>query len=725
MKNIFLRNYSKLQLLAGCFITVCLFIVSFYCIGSIDKARSYSVDFRAVNEDKDDDGTGHLLLRGLSLRKGTYNITIGYVADSDCSVEIVLDNDMWLTDQLPATNGEIGIREHMFELKFGSDRGRIDFTYPPGAQLNLAFINIGSESPMHYDGLVFGIILLILVPAVWAGMYFYNRSTHKSSLVVAVIMVIVQVFPFVVTHGLNLGIDLRAHMMRIEGIYYGLLDGQFPVVIYPEWNNSYGQVGTLYPNEFLYLPAVFRLIGMSQLGAYKLFLYLVICASAVIALASARTIFKRDWQICLAVVAICLDNKRLMDMLSYGRFGGATLAEMFYPLILAGLIEIFYQNRRKWYLLAYGIAGVFCCHVVFSTVVCIGVLIFSLCNINRLKDTSVYRYLGRTILLFSGLILGTTVCFVRFYFTDWGQDKLQWEPFMETLWPRGVGYEDKKWIYILTLLLICVICMAIVMIRGRLSYLNDSFAVSTLISGGVLFWMTTKAFPWALLRQIPAIEYYTNMLQSSFRFLAFADVFLIFSMCRILEEVVLSVENRRSYRSKTLVSAIVIIIVMCAVYYIQIYLDYFKDGSLLYYDAYIGEVEYQLGDYLPAGTLDEWYESDTGYISDEEAVSSLAYERKGTYVYYSYTNSRDGAYVEFPRFYYDGYVAEDEMADPVQVYKGDRNRTRVHLKTTDTPAIIRMWYHVPWYMTLACALSLGLWIASLMIVGVRIYKRID
>lgn len=134
-------------------------------------------------------------------------------------------------------------------------------------------------------------------------------------------------------------------------------------------------------------------------------------------------------------------------------------------------------------------------------------------------------------------------------------------------------------------------------------------------------------------------------------------------------------------------------------------------------------MEYQYDDYLPAGTVDEWYESDTGFISDENSVKSLAYEREGTYIFYSYTNTEEGAYVEFPRFYYDGYVAEDEMADPIPVYKGNHNRTRVYLKVTDKPYIIRMWYYVPWYLTLACSVSFGAWISSIMIVVARLRRK--
>ena len=153
------------------------------------------------------------------------------------------------------------------------------------------------------------------------------------------LFVIIQIPPFVMRPGLHLGVDTRGQMMRIEGVFYGLLDGQFPVVIYPEWNNSYGQLGVLYPNLFLYIPAVLRLFGMSQLGALKMFMFLVIVFSTVIALASARTIFKYEWQITTVLVLICLDDMRLQNMLSDGRIGGALLAEMFYPLIAAGLID--------------------------------------------------------------------------------------------------------------------------------------------------------------------------------------------------------------------------------------------------------------------------------------------------------------------------------------------------------------------------------------------------
>lgn len=724
IKSIF-REFNRIHY-AICFAaTIILFVAAVLFIKDTNKAKVYNLDFSSMSEDVADDGSKHLYVYGISLRKGTYDLAIGYVSDIASSITIALDNDTIRSEELaPAPKGNVV--SYDFELKSGTDRGKIDLNCPAGGDLRLVSVMVASDKPLNYDRLIIGVLMLLMIPCAWLGMFFFTRSTHKIPLVIAMIIVIIQILPLIMNTGLNLGIDTRAHMMRIEGIFYGLLDGQFPVIIYPEWNNSYGQIGVLYPNVFLYIPALFRLFGMSQLGACKLFLFLVIFASAAIALASARSIFRRDWQITIAVTVICLDNMRLLDMLGDGRIGGALLAEMFYPLVIAGLIEVFYRNKHKWYLLAYGIAGVACCHVMSATLVCLSVLLFLILSIRKLSDPKIRRAIVYAMGLFCGLVFGTAVLFLKYYFSDWGQDKLQWEDFVATLWPRGALYDDSKWIYVIALLLICAFSVTVLLIRKRGDLIRTTFFVPAFVCAAVLFVMSTVAFPWAILRRIRAVEYYTNMLQDSYRFLSLAACFLAFCIPCVLETVVMSIEGRRSYKSRTTIAACVLIAVLCSVNFLMINHEFFRSKNhTLYYDAVIGRTEYQMEDYLPSGTQSEWYKTDAGTISDEDAVKSLAYEREGTYVYYSYTNSKEGAYVEFPRFYYDGYVAENQMAEDVPVYKGDRNRTRVYLEVTDTPAVIRMWYHVPWYLTLAASLSFGLWIGSIMILGVRIIGRVE
>ena len=41
-------------------------------------------------------------------------------------------------------------------------------------------------------------------------------------------------------------------------------------------------------------------------------------------------------------------------------------------------------------------------------------------------------------------------------------------------------------------------------------------------------------------------------------------------------------------------------------------------------------IEFEYEDYLPRGTLTEYYESDAGFISDPDVIETLEYTRKGT-----------------------------------------------------------------------------------------------
>ncbi len=721
-------DLSKIQRIICILCSAALFAVALVMFIPDFHPGTFDVDFEAIHQ-KEENGTVSMELRGISLRRGSYDLAVGYVTKTAGNMEITLGNEVHINDELFITEDTGAIRSFHFDLNEGTDRGRIDITYPKGADLQLAFITISSDHMIYTDGIIWGIIFILLIPGVWLAFYFYNRSTHKASLIITIVAVAVQITPFVLQKGMHIGIDSQTHMMRIEGIYYGILDGQLPVVLYPEWNNSYGQIGVLYPNVFLYIPALFRLMGMSQLGVCKLFIYLTIIASALIALASARTIFERDWHINLCVIALTLEDIRLWDMLFRGRVEGSFLAEMFLPLVIAGLIEILYQNRRKWYLAAYGIAGVACCHVTSLTVVCLAVALFTLVSIRKIWERKVYKEIGSSLLLFFGLILGTAVCFAAFYSGDYSGNLL-WRDFTDMLW-SGKGTPDAhKWISVFGKAAICVWALILVIKRRLMRNLKGRFGLPLLISAAILTWMSTAAFPWDILRKIDIVRYYTDMLQSGDRFLNVAAVMLSFCIPAIVPATIRPKTDEETCQdqkriSKTWITSYAAITILS--FYNLIFNEYtFFVGTTeyMYHDNLIGEIEIDSDDYLPAGTQIEWYESDEGYISDEDAVQSLKYSSVGTHIYYEYTNSQDGAYAEFPKFYYKGYKATDEEGNPVEVTKGGRNRIRIGLKTTDTPASVSLWYSVPLYMTIATILSFALWLLSPVILAVRVNRRI-
>ena len=58
MKKRFWENYSIMQILAGCFATVCLIIVSIFLLRTVNGTKTYNVDFGSIQETVDEDGTG-------------------------------------------------------------------------------------------------------------------------------------------------------------------------------------------------------------------------------------------------------------------------------------------------------------------------------------------------------------------------------------------------------------------------------------------------------------------------------------------------------------------------------------------------------------------------------------------------------------------------------------------------------------------------------------------
>ncbi len=719
-------NLTKIQKIICIIASVALLGVALFLFTPKYNPKEYNVNYAAAQH-KSEDGVQKIQIRGISLPRGSYDIHVGYTASADADVEISLGNTAYKHDEMPEIKDVGTGRTYHFDLIEGTDRGRIDFSYPMGAELQFAYITIDSDTIIYNDGIIWGIMLILMIPGIWLAFYFFNHSTHKASLVITIIAVAVQIIPFIIQNGMHIGVDSQTHMMRIEGIYYGLMDGQFPVVVYPEWNNSYGQIGVLYPNVFLYVPAIFRLLGMSQLGVCKLFVFLVIITSALIALASARTIFKRDWHINLCVIALTLEDIRLWDMLYRGRIQGSFLAEMFLPLVIAGLIEIMYQNRRKWYLVAYGLAGIVCSHITTLTVTCLAVALFVILGIKKIWERKVFREIGYAILLFLGLILGTAVCFAAFFRGEYSGN-LIWREFTDMLWSIKGTPDAHKWVSVFGKAAICFAALTITVYRKRINVLKGSFAVPLSICAAILTWMSTAAFPWSLFRNIGIIRYYTDMLQSGDRFLNVAAVMFSFCIPALIQGAIIEPDSngRHSKRLSRTIAISYASIAVLSLYNLVFneYTFFVGTTDYMYYDNVIGEIEVDSDDYLPAGTQIEWYRSDNGHISDEEAVESLAYEREGSRIHYEYTNSADGNYVELPKFYYKGYEAVDETGASIPVTKGEHNRVRIDLKTTSSPASITLNYNVPFRMTIATIISFIIWLVTPVILGIRVNRRI-
>ncbi|MDE5893800.1 MAG: hypothetical protein K2H45_12840, partial [Acetatifactor sp.] len=163
------------------------------------------------------------------------------------------------------------------------------------------------------------------------------------------------------------GHDLNFHLYRIEGIKDGLLSGQFPVRLHPTHNHGYGYISSsVYPELFLYFPALLRLLGASPVMAYNTFLTMINAVTAWIMYVCAKGITRSRYGGLLASVLYTLSTWRIMN-LYYRAALGEALAMVFFPVLLYGLYLLLTGDHRKWWVLALGCSGIFQSHII-STV---------------------------------------------------------------------------------------------------------------------------------------------------------------------------------------------------------------------------------------------------------------------------------------------------------------------------------------------------------------------
>lgn len=140
------------------------------------------------------------------------------------------------------------------------------------------------------------------------------------------------------------GHDIRFHLMRIEALKDGLLSGAFPVKIQPTWLNGNGYpVSILYPDLFLYIPALLRLLGLSLQTVYKIYIMLINGVTIGFSYWSFRRMSGRRALGLLGSFIYTLSIYRLTNIYTRAAVGEYT-AMAFLPLVLYAMWRIYKEE---------------------------------------------------------------------------------------------------------------------------------------------------------------------------------------------------------------------------------------------------------------------------------------------------------------------------------------------------------------------------------------------
>lgn len=354
--------------------------------------------------------------------------------------------------------------------------------------------------------------------------------------------------PFL-TDYFSFGSDTAFHILRIEGIKESILNGDyFPIRIQSYVNFGHGSVvPALYNNFFLYIPAVLRLIGFPIMTAYKIFVLIVMLATAFITYYSLHVCVENRYAAFFGTILYMFIPYRIYNFYSRGAVG-EYLGTTFLPLIFCGMHMLIYGDvesakykKYKWFITA-GMLALLFSHLVTAELAAMYMGIVCVLHWKQIfrKNTIVQLVEATmTVLVLSAWAWGPMLyVFDRKEFfmgkefgrsiQNNGHSLANFLQLVPNYGGHGNGelydYEPVQLGIALTILIL-LFCISIYRMRGTLliSYCKNYILLTFLMA-----FLCTKFFPWDFLEKLPAVGSFVTTLQFPQRIMPFVSLSAIF-----------------------------------------------------------------------------------------------------------------------------------------------------------------------------------------------------
>lgn len=515
------------------------------------------------------------------------------------------------------------------------------------------------------------------------------------------------------------GGDLEFHLLRIEGIYEGLKNGEVPMMVNSNQSNGFGYISpTMYPQMLLYIPALFRMAGMSLLNSYKILLWIGTILTVIVAYFSFRKILRSSWGGMVACSFYTLGLYRLTNV--YCRAAvGEFLAMAFLPLIFYGMYEILAGNEKNWIWAAVGFTLTFQQHMltleislIFTFLVCIG------CTRRLVKEpgraVSLLKAACVTILLNIGTIL-PILSFMREDLNIYDFTELRYLPdvvvYLSEVFATFVKMEGNQMLRGTTfgemplsvggILLVAVIGFIIYCYKRRDIFKIDEEAVRLkklgtvcCVIGAVAILMTMWVFPWSLLTKISVID----KLISSIQFLSRLLMIPAMTFCLVAGILTVYLMKEHSAKKSWIVGLMYVSSILVILYPLE---------SMIQHESYKSRREVESLSYTDDLYL---YNGDSQnpllemgkriWLSDGTDIGCRNLSRKGTKVTCDLEIGKIGkdAYIELPLYYYPQYKVQLN-GNVLAVEKGENGLVRAYLPQGCESGRLEAFYKIPidWY----------------------------
>ncbi len=679
-------------------------------------------------------GVGRIMTPEFTLPRGMYTVRISYdfvgtgmlgVCYTDARHDYEVSGDIH-------ASGE-GSSVCDFKVKY-ADRpmyvyGRLQGDAWEGSYLLIREVEI-EESPYAVGSRLFGLAAwLLLLDLAAVGFLYRDRllpgREDRFCLKALLLLIFAGSLPLMVDYLSGDAHDLPFHLMRIEGLKNGLVEGMFPVKIQPGWLNGHGYaVSVFYGDLFLYPSALLRLFGVSLQTVYRLYVLTVNTATAFLAWHCFSGMGKSKK---IGLVCTCVYTMNIYRMTCiYGRAAvGEYTAMVFLPLVLYGFWLAYTEpegssaHRKSWRIIALGCAGIYHCHMISCEMVALFVILLCVIGWKRTFRKQTFVVLAKAAGGIAALCLWSLVPFL---------DYMKNGMFVIN---DAEGYTmfrmDERASFVAQLFMNTyqVTAMSLGHHAGVMGEMPQTPGLASLAALAVWFLLpgetrhetkkrtgricllfcllslllTTYLVPWsALAKAFPILQYPERSLQYPWRFLAMAGVFLAWLICLALQHA------PEGGRGKQVMAVVFVGVALWQGISLESAVLLETPPMRVYQGGNLTGGEIGGGEYLPQDSDLENYVDRPTFDASCVSVENWERMKKGIRVELSNLTG-EAAWVEVPLLMYQGYRAQSADGSRLALAAGTSGRVRVEI-----PGGYRGSFTVrfaePWYWRLSEAVSL-------------------
>lgn len=662
------------------------------------------------NYEADSESTMILNAYAEGIKSGIYDITIIYKTNSDGNTLTVsdgtTDNNDILSDTLYLDNNALGESEFSCNTMriWVNDyvgRMRLDVNNLCNGDIAIKSIRVcrsGATLRVRIMNIfiVFAVFdLLCLFLFHYCSLFGKEKKKVFVSLFLIVFIASIPVF----SNRLINGDDFLFHVPRIQGIIEGILSGQFPVKLQPNWWNGLGyNVSYFYGDLFLYFPALLYLFGYPFQVSYQIFIVFINLITCISMYLSVKKMFKSTDIAIVGSALYTLSTYRLLDI--YHRFAvGEYVAMTFLPIVVYGFWIVFSNyssdNEKKVspLIIAFSLSCVIQSHVLSCEMIAICIFFVCIICIKRVFTKDTFKKLLSALFLTFMLNLWFLVPFICSVLSQKGfiysSDEAE---YFQTAF-QGMGAELYEIMEIfpngqisgispaiglpLIITLVIYIYQRVISdktVKKEFVLFGDIMSLGAIIA----IVLSLKYIPYSFfIKRIPFIATILGTLQFPWRFMTVATVFLSFTACVVLTN---SSDEGRVLSRRFIGTILLSCAVVISINYVNSFLT--EEETIKVYDA--GTVR----------TLDGEFAIGKDYVNGDVDIAALSHEiiansdkvkidnqeRKLNLISFNAKSSSEyNETIYVPLLYFDGYEAISSNNDSIELNKSENGAVEISI----------------------------------------------